>query len=494
MELKVKFSKWAAGLPTAMLNKKTAIILGAHDQGMISIKTLSKYPKELFSLVDTIELDSLKDNEILLSSEIRRKMKLKKGQRVDINLAPESKSLAFIKKKLNNKKLSEKEITQIIKDITNNSLSEAEIALFVGAMYKHGMNTKETIYMIKAILKFGNKLKLNRKYVVDKHSIGGVPGNRTTPLVVSICASTDLTFPKTSSRAITTAAGTADVIETIAKIDFSIDELKKILKKTNAFMVWGGSLGMVPADSRIVKVEKMLKIDPKSQLIASIMSKKFSVGSRYILIDIPYGKNAKVNKEKAEELKRKFERLGKYFHKRLKCVLTKGSEPIGNGIGPVLELIDIIKILDPNKKGPKDLREKSLFLAGEIFDLTGKTKKGKGIDLAEEILNSGKAFEKFKEIIKAQGGNFKKLKIAKFKKNIMSRKSGKIIGIDNKKIISLARILGCPVDKSAGIYLYFHVGDKVKRREKILTLYSETNSRLRQATNLYKENNPIKIN
>jgi putative thymidine phosphorylase len=494
MELKVKFSKWSAGLPVVMLNKKTALKLGVHTQGRISIKTLSKYPKEISSIIDTIEGNSVKENEILVSSEVRKRLGLRVKQKVDINLSPEPKSLNFIKKKLNNKRLTEKEITQIIQDIVNNSLSEPEVALFVAAMYKHGMTTKETVYLIKAILKFGNTLKINKEFVVDKHSIGGISGNRTTPIVVAICAAAGLTFPKTSSRAITSEAGTVDVIETIANVSFPMKELKKILKKTNAFIVWGGSLGMVPADSKIIKIEKILKIDPKSQLIASIMSKKFAVGSKYILIDIPYGKNAKVNKEKAEELKKKFIEIGNHFKKKVEVVLTDGSQPIGNGIGPALELIDVIKILDPEKQGPKDLEKKSVFLAGEIFEMTGKAKKGKGIKLAEEILSSGKAFEKFKQIIKIQGGSLKKIKEAKFKKDIFAKKSGKIKGINNKKIISLARILGCPVDKSSGIYLYFHNGENVKKSQKILTFYSETKTRLTEAVRFYNEKNPIKIN
>tara|TARA_Y100000296_G_scaffold80110_1_gene105015 strand:- start:373 stop:1857 length:1485 start_codon:yes stop_codon:yes gene_type:complete len=494
MELKVKFLKWSAGLPVVMLNKKTALKLGVHTRGRIFIKTLSKYPKEISSIIDIIGGNSVKENEILVSSEIRKRLNLRVKQKVDVNISPEPKSLVFIKKKLNNKRLTKKEITEIIKDIVNNFLSEPEIALFIAAMYKHGMTTKETIYLIKAILKFGNMLKIKNKFIVDKHSIGGIPGNRTTPIVVSICSVAGLTFPKTSSRAITSEAGTVDVIETVAKVDFSVKELKKIIKKTNAFMVWGGSLGMVPADSKIIKIEKDLKIDPQSQLIASIMSKKFSVGSKYIIIDIPYGKGAKVNKKKAEELKKKFIDIGKYFDKKVKVVLTEGNEPIGNGIGPALELIDIIKILDPKQQGPKDLEKKSVFLAGEIFKITGKTKNNKGTELAGKILKSGKAFEKFKQIIKAQGGNFKKIKQAKFKKDIFARKSGKIKEINNKKIISLARILGCPVDKSSGIYLHLHNGENVKKRQKILTLYSETKTRLAEAVRFYNEEKIIRIN
>ncbi|HKZ34181.1 MAG TPA: thymidine phosphorylase [Candidatus Nanoarchaeia archaeon] len=493
MKLRSKFLKWNAGLPVAMLNKETAIELGVKAQEMILIKTLSKHPKEMTAVLDIIDGEFGK-KQILLSLEVKSKMNLKKGQIVDINIAPIPRSVDLIRKKLNNKRLSRKEIDEIIKDIVNDRLSEPEIALFVAAMYRSGMTNKETIYLINAILKTGERFSVKDKFVVDKHSIGGVAGNRTTPIVVPICAAAGLKFPKTSSRAITSAAGTADVMETIVKVGFPIPELKKILKKTNAFIVWGGGMGTVPADSKIIKVERELKIDPKSQLLASIMSKKFAVGSKYILIDIPYGKTAKMpTRKKAKSLARKFLQLGRYFHKKMKVVLTDGSQPVGNGIGPALELMDIIKILDPKKKGPEDLEKKSLFLAGNLFEMTGKAKKGKGIEMAEKILYSGKAFEKFKEIVKAQEGNLNRIKYAKLKKDILSDKIGKVTEIDNKKINNLARVAGSPADKSAGIYLYHHVGDAIKKGEKIVTIYSETSSRIDEAFRFYKENKPITI-
>jgi len=491
MILKTKIKKWFAGLPVAMLSRETATKLGLQTQQMVLIETISQPSRETTAVLDMIE-DEVKKDEILLSSEIISKLNLKQGQKVDVNIAPIPKSVDLIKKKLSNKRLSKEEIGQITDDIANDRLSEAEIALFVAAMYKVGMSTQETIGLINAIIKTGNRLILKNKFVVDKHSIGGVAGNRTTPIVVSICAAAGLTFPKTSSRAITSAAGTADVMETIAKIDFPIKELKKILKKTNAFIISG--TGVVPADSKIIKVEKALGIDPKSQLIASVMSKKFAIGSKYILIDIPYGKTAKVQtRKKAEMLKREFGTLGKHFKRKIKTVITDGSQPIGNGIGPALELMDIIKILDPSKKGPKDLEKKSLFLAGNIFEMTGKAKEGKGIAMAEKILYSGKAFKKFKEIVKAQQGNLNRIKYAKMKQNIFSEKTGKITEIDNKKINMLAKAAGSPVDKSAGVYLYHHVGDAVKKGEKIITVYSETKPRINGAIGFYKENKPIII-
>ena len=492
MELKVKLLKLTAGIPLVMLNLHTAEDMGLRTSDRVSLETFSKPPRQISTIINIVDKIVAKD-EVGISEEIRKRLNLGHGEKVDVAFLPPSKSLVFIKKKLNGRILSRLEINEIIKDIANNSLSEPEIALFVSAMYEEGMNMKEIIYLIEAILKTGEVMKLKGDHVVDKHSVGGVPGNRTTPVVIPICAAAGLILAKTSSRAITSAAGTADVIETIADVEFNMSDLKKIIKKTGACMVWGGSLKIVPADNKIIKIEKVLNIDPESQLIASIMSKKLAVGSKYILIDIPYGKTAKLSKKRAELLKRKFEYLGRYFHKKLKCLITDGSQPIGNGIGPALELIDIIKILDPHQTGPKDLEDKSLLQAGTIFEMTGKAKKGQGINLAKEILYSGKAYEKFKEIIKAQNGDLKRLKIGNFKENIHSKVKGKVREIDNKLISALARMAGCPIDKSSGIYLHKHVGDSVKKGEKIMTLYAESKHRLNEAALFAHLHNPYHI-
>ncbi|MEK6906769.1 MAG: thymidine phosphorylase, partial [Nanoarchaeota archaeon] len=214
----------------------------------------------------------------------------------------------------------------------------------------------------------------------------------------------------------------------------------------------------------------------------------------YILIDIPYGKTAKVKRKRAEELKKKFEFLGKFFHKDIKVVLNEVKEPMGTGVGPVLELIDVISVLDPNKKGPRDLENKSLLLAGELLEMTGKAKKGKGINLAREILKSGKAFKKFKQIIKAQGGSINKIKIlkpGKFKKDIFSEKSGKIKDIFNHNVNLLARAAGCPADKFAGIRIYISDNEIIKKGQKLLTIYSESKPRLKEAIKFYKTNKVI---
>ena len=493
MQLKIKLLKWSAGIPVAMLNQKTAEKIGVHPQDRISIRTLSKHPKEISTIIDIVK-GIVREGEVAISSELERYISPHLSKKVEVNLAIPPESLEFIKKKLNNKELSRKEIELIIKDVMNNSLSEAEIALFIIGIHKYGMNMKEMIFLTEAIRDTGSELHFKQKFVVDKHSIGGIPGNRTTPLIVSICSAGGLTMPKNSSRAITSAAGTADVMETIANVEFSIKQIYQIIKKVNACIVWGGGLGMTPADSKLMEVERSLRIDPEPQMIASIMSKKLAAGSKYILIDIPCGKNAKISDiKKAKRLKNKFEALGKYFRKNLKCVITNGSQPIGNGIGPSLELTDIIRILDPQQKGPLDLEKKALFLSGKIFEMTGKAKKGKGFKMAKEILRSGKAFDKFKAIVKAQNGNLNRLKEAKFKHNLLAKNSGKVTRIDNHLVNSLVRVAGCPVDKSAGMYLHFHLGDRVQKGQKVVTLYAESKSRLNEAIRFYEKSKPIAI-
>ncbi len=493
MKLKTRLLKWHAGVPVAMLRTKTAEQMGIRKNDRVSIEKISKKNSDIFLTVVNITDEIVKEGEIGISSEINELLNLKDKQLVEVNIANSTKSLDYIRKKIDKKELSKKEIKEIIKDIVNNSLSETEIAMFVSGMYENKMTFKEIIYLIESFVESGETLSFKGKYIVDKHCIGGIPGNRTTPLVVSICAAAGLVFPKSSSKAITSAAGTADVIESIARIEFSKEELYDLIDKIGAFMIWGGSIELVPADSKIIRVEKILKIDPHAQLLASILSKKLAVGSKYILIDIPYGKNAKVNLKEALELKKSFEKYGKHFKLHLKAVLTKGSEPVGNGVGPFLELLDVIKVLNPSEKAPKDLRDRAVFLSGNLLEMTGKAKKGQGGKMAEKILKSGKAFEKFKEIISAQEGSLKTIKLAKFKKDILAETTGKIKSIHNKKISLLARIAGCPADKASGLYIHLHVNNKFKKGDKILTVYAESKPRLKEAIKYYSKEKPIEF-
>jgi len=492
MQLKTKLLNFMAGRPIAVIHKSISNKGNIHVGERI---TLSKYNDSFVSIVD-VSADLVQPDEVAVSQEILDGLSVREGDLVEVSITNKPESTEYIKKKMDGKKLEKNEIETIIKDIVNNALTEAEIAYFVAAVYKNGMVDSETESLIWSMVATGKRLNFSGD-VVDKHSIGGIAANRTTPIVVSICASAGLIMPKTSSRAITSAAGTADVIEAIAKVEFTGEEVKEIVRKVGACMVWNGVLGLSPADDKLIQVERILGLDPDAQLIASVLSKKIAMGSKHVIIDIPYGKSAKVDIKRGKMLKEKFEFFGKKFGLNLKCLLTRGEQPIGRGIGPFLEIKDVIGILKRDKDVPKDLEDKGVYLAAEILEFCGKAKKGKGDSLAREILNSGKAFKKFKEIIEAQGGKVPsseeiEKKIGKYKDNIISKENFTIKESDNKKINFIASIAGSPMDKGAGIVLWKHIGDKVKKGEKIITIFAESKTRLESAIKSYEKLEPIK--
>ncbi|MEM2956069.1 MAG: AMP phosphorylase [Candidatus Pacearchaeota archaeon] len=490
MLLRVKSLNLSTGRPVAILHEKTAKKLAVYVGERIKIKN----KQSIIAVVD-IANGILKENEIALSSEIINALNISKGHAVEVTIAPPPKTICYILKKLNGEKLSCNELFSIVSDIVNNSLTEAELAYFISGVYIHGMSDKEIADLTKAMVSFGKKLEIDN-IVYDKHSIGGVAGNRTTPLIVSICSSAGVIIPKTSSRAITSAAGTADVIECFANVEFDIKEIKKIIQKTNGCMVWGGALKLAPADDKIIQVERILSLDPEAQLIASILAKKLAVRAKGVLLDIPYGNSAKVKtKSDAVRLKERFQKIAKILKLNIKAVLTDGSQPIGNGIGPVLEARDVLSVLKQEKSRPLDLEKKALYLSSLLLEMSGKAKKGQGIKMASEILKSGMAYQKFKHIIEAQGGTLKdinkKLQLAKLSFAIKAEKSGKIKEIDNKKISAIARAAGCPSDKAAGVFLHVHLNDKIEKNQNLMIIYAETKEKLNFAKKVYQRLKPI---
>lgn len=489
MKLRLKELSLGAGRPVAFINENDARELNVHVGDRIEV---SRNGKKLIAIIDVVK-KFISKGEISLSEEIIIYLNVKVGQTVDVALTIEPKSSIFIAKKLAGHALTKDEINVIVGDIVNNALTEAEIAYFVSGVYENGMTLEETINLTEAMYKTGEIIKWHTKEISDKHSIGGIAGNRTTPIVISICASLGVIMPKTSSRAITSAAGTADVMETMTNVDFPVSKLKEIVRATGACLAWGGSLGLAPVDDKLIRVERLLNLDPESQLIASILAKKLAVGSKYVLIDIPYGKNAKVSRESAVKLSKKFVQIGEHFKLKIKVVLTDGSQPIGNGIGPVLEMQDVIRVLK-RENSPKDLEEKSIFLAGTILEMVGKAKSGEGEQLAREVLYSGRAFKKFGEIISAQGRKIVDLKPAKFKFDVKSKKNGQVHSINNKVINLTCRILGCPTDRGAGLYLHKHNKSLVKKGDLLVTLYSESEKKLKEAISFFNESKPIVLN
>ena len=486
MRLKLKILKISTGSPVIFLHESSAKKMGLHTGDRATVKNNAN---SLVAVVDIVR-GFIKKTEAALSQELISLMKGHNGY-VDVDLSSSAESSSILQNREERNQYSQKDFEKIMNDIINNRLTEAEIAYFISSMVHHKSSTKEVIYLINAIVKTGVCISWPYKKIADKHSIGGIPGNRTTPIIVSICAAAGVIMPKTSSRAITSAAGTADTIESIAPVSLSIKQLKAVVKKTGACLAWGGSLGLAPVDDKLIRVEKLLRVDPEAQLLASILAKKVSVGSTHVVIDIPFGEGAKVSKVQGEKLGRLFRVLGKKLELVIKIVLTDGKEPIGNGIGPILEMKDVLKVLKQDNS-PKDLENKSLFIAGAILELVGNAKKGKGLLKSREILHNGSAYKKFSEIILAQGGDPKTwLPESKFNHAIISNHNGIIEKINNSGINYLARILGCPADKASGLYLYKHVGAKIAKGEKLVTLFSESKQKLKEAVKFFKKQKPI---
>ncbi len=490
MKLKVKDIDIATGGPlVAVLNECNALKLDLHYEDRIKIKKGRKSVIAIIDIADSKKIVSC--GQIGLYEEVLTKLNAKSGNFVDIFLVEKPVSIQYIKKKLKGKKLSYKEFYQIIDDIIKNKLSEIEITYFVSACYMHELDIEETVSLTKAMINTGEILKFNKYPVIDKHCIGGVAGNRTTMVVVPIVAAAGLTIPKTSSRSITSPSGTADTMEVLCNVCFSIKEIKRIVRKTNACLIWGGSVNLAPADDKIIRIEHPVSLDPEGQLLASILAKKKSVSATHLLIDIPIGRGAKIeSRKKALHFKSLFEAISKKLGMKVMVVITDGSQPIGNGIGPALEARDVMWILENDLRQPFDLREKSVKMAGLLLEIGGKAKKGAGSKKALEILESGAAYRKMIEIIKAQGGKKVKaddINIGKFAYDFRANKSGLIAHINNESISKIARSAGAPLDKGAGIYLYKHVNDSVKKGDKIFTVHAKNKQKLKYAVDVLKK-------
>ena len=407
-----------------------------------------------------------------------------------------TRALDAIRKKLVGKTLTYEEIYAIMNQIAQEKLGDVLTTYFAASGYSKGFTDEEIYFLTKAMIETGEKLHF-KGIVADKHSIGGVPGTRTTLIVTPIVAAAGFLIPKSSSRAITTPGGTADDMEVLADVEFTKEQIYDIVEKTNGCIVWGGSFNIAPADDILIEVEEPLLFESFDKILVSIMAKKVAFGSNHIVIDIPYGPTVKAHSLKdARILKEKFEKLAKKFDVKLQCLVHKTEQPFGRGLGPLLETRDALRVLEQAENRPLDLELRSLTLAGTLLELcledSSKTlqeqvKKnyGNASGWATHILHSGEALGKLKEIIKAQNGDPKvtseKLQPGKFSYAVKAHKSGRIEQIHSKNASILCKILGAPKDKKAGIYLDKKIGDKIEKGDTLYTMFSQKEYNLQEA-------------
>ncbi|RLI32972.1 AMP phosphorylase, partial [Candidatus Bathyarchaeota archaeon] len=413
------------------------------------------------------------------------------GGEVDIQPAEKPESIRFIQDKIEGRRLTAPEIKSIVVDVIENRLSDVELASFVTALKIRGLSMDEVEAFTRAMVETGEVIAWEEERVFDKHSIGGVPGDKTTLLVVPILASAGLLIPKTSSRAITSPAGTADRVEVLCPVDLTIDEIREVVRETRGCMVWGGALELAPADDLFINVEYPLSIDPL--LLPSIMSKKKAIGSTHVLIDIPMGTQAKVKTlEEAHALARDFIELGRRLNIHVECAVTYGEQPIGYAVGPALEAREALEAL--MGRGPIDLREKATNLAGVLLEMAG-IEDGKA--MATHLVEAGEAEGKLREIISAQGGDPEvmpeDIEIGEKCEVITSDQRGRVVAISNSAVAHIAREAGAPKDKGAGVLLKVKLGDEVSEGEPLFEIYAERGWKMEAAVSLAESLRPIRL-
>lgn len=431
----------------------------------------------------------------------KSKIKIMDNKKVFQGQLEQQSALNAIRKKLVGKTLNYKEIYNIMDQIAKERLGDVLTTYFTASGYTQGFTSQELYFLTKAMVETGERLHF-KGIVADKHSIGGVPGNRTTLIVVPIIASAGFLIPKSSSRAITTS-GTADDMEILAPVVLSKEKILKIVKKIKACIVWGGNFNIAPADDVIINVEKELMFESFDKIIISIMAKKVAFGATHVVIDVPYGHSLKVTHLKdAKILKSKFEDIARRFKIKIRVLVHRTDEPVGRGIGPMLETKDALKVLEQTQDRPYDLEVRSITLAGNLLelclkdspkDLQDHVKKtyGNCTGWATKILQEGLALKKMKEIIYEQGGNpdidSSKLIPGKFTYQIKAGEACAIKNINSKNLTLLVKSLGAPLQKGAGVYLDRKEGEKIKKGDVICTLYSENVYNLNQGKMTYKQ-------
>ncbi|MFO8052129.1 MAG: thymidine phosphorylase [Thermoplasmatota archaeon] len=430
----------------------------------------------------TVQFYSLMKDRVGLCRELADQMGVHEEGFIVIRPIPKPASVAHIINRMNGSEMSGDQISEIVGDIVHDSLSEVELSCFVTSCTMQDLSMAELYNMTRYLAESGDVMDWGDETVADKHCTGGVPGNRTSPIVVPIVASLGVKIPKASSRAITSPAGTADVMETMAKVAFDREGIMEIVRRTGACLIWGGGLNIAPADSRLIRIRKPISSNPEGLLISSILSKKKAMGSKYVLIDMPVGMETRYHslgevRHMAQKLKKIAARLGM----RAEVEITFGDEPIGHGIGPGLEARDVLRVLTGHHDAPRDLHEKALNIAGKLLDLVGPDlfgsdhRPGDGLSMARESLESKKAYSKFREIISAQGGDPEigpdDLKISQHVIEVRSNKNGKLVDYDNPTIAKVARLAGAPRNIGAGIDLYKTNGDMVSRGELLLNVH-----------------------
>lgn len=431
-------------------------------------------PREVTGVLNFC-LDSIvAPDEIGLSEDAYGDLGLPEGARVHASISPAPASVDLVRAKLHGRRLGEADFRAILADVVLRRYSKIELSMFVLACAFNTLELDEMVAYTRAMIASGSTLDFGPGPVVDKHCIGGVPGNRTTMVVVPILASLGVVVPKTSSRAITSPAGTADTMGVLADVALPPSRMREVVEKAGACIAWGGALSLAPADDILITVERPMELDTEAHMVASILAKKKTVGATQVLIDIPVGPTAKVRTaEEALRLGNLFHAVAREIDLRLDVLVTDARGPIGWGIGPRLEALDVLAVLRREAGAPRDLREKSLYIAARILESAGVVPPLAGYRAAEGALDSGAAERAFDAIVDAQGRR-PEMPPARCRTVFEAPGDGRIRDMDCHEMARVAKRAGAPANPEAGVRLLRAVGDVVRRGEPLLEIHAQT--------------------
>ena len=433
------------------------------------------------SVIATVNMVSgplLHDGEAALSDAARESLGAKGGDTIVVSHPPPIESLSDLRAKIYGRSLDERAMRAIVGDITAGYYSDLQLAAFVTACAGDRLNSEETVALTRAMIAVGTRLSWSRAPIMDKHCVGGLPGNRTTLLVVPIVAAAGLTIPKTSSRAITSPAGTADTMETLAPVTLDVATMRRVVEREGGCIVWGGSVSLSPADDVLIGIERPLDLDSEGQLVASVLSKKAAAGSTHVVIDVPVGATAKVRSEQAaQRLTERLREVADAVGLHVDVVITDGGQPVGRGVGPALEARDVSSVLQRTSEAPLDLRERALRLAASILEVSGSYASGTGRTEAQAILDDGRAWRKFLAICEAQGG-LREPPRARHTRPVLAGRSGRVVDIDNRRLARVAKLAGAPQAPAAGLEFLAPLGTNVEAGQPVYIVHADARGEL----------------
>jgi thymidine phosphorylase len=437
--------------------------------------------KRIIATLNVVTTPLIRHNEAGLSEAAWHALGGEDGDHIKVFHPAPVQSFSHVRAKIYGKPITSDGANEIMRDIVEGRFSDIEMAAFISTCAGNRMDVAETTAFTRAMIHVGKRLQWSTHPVVDKHCVGGLPGNRTTLIVVPIVAAAGLTIPKTSSRAITSPAGSADTMETLAPVALDIAHIRRVVEREHGCIAWGGGVNLSPADDILIRVERPLGLDSDGQLVASVLSKKYAAGSTHVLIDIPVGPTAKVRSpEAAQSISERLVTVGKALGITLQTVVTDGSQPVGRGVGPALEALDVLAVLQNAPDAPADLRERALMLAGHVLELGGKAVAGTGLAMARNILGSGLAWNKFQAICDAQGG-MREPPRANHTHVIASRHRGRVGSVDNRRLARIAKLAGAPKAHAAGVVFHTPLGTHVEVGQPLITIHAESPGELAYA-------------